>query len=443
MNIKVAVIGMGQGGMVAAIKLAETGAAVDIYEKSSADRVGYPWKDDIRADIFSIVGLPMPSDNIYCQKEKWLFVSPSEKYCLPVPPSPQMEEISIDRRGLTEYFVCLALNAGCRIFYGHEIKNLLVKNNKVVGIEDEGSPVYYDLIIDASGLNSVLRSQTPADCGILHKPDKEGVLYGYRAFYKRNPNAETREKDVNCTMVIKHLNGNGISWCNLNDNGDVDVLIARIGELTDEEIMVMTEDLREKNPILSDELLYGTKVEICLRCTLPIGVTDGYIAIGDSAFMTMPLMGSGIESSMKAGNMLAEYVKKENITEFSTEQLWKFWVTYIRTIGNQFVFIDIVKRWALSDKLSPATVDWVFASGLIEKKDLVLVTTEETKIHIGAKTIFKKLFILLSRPSFIISAVKAVARGLKAKRTAEKIPDKYERKSVLKWAKRYENILHK
>ena len=48
MNAKIAVIGMGQGGMVAAIKLAEAGCDVTVYERKARGEVSYPWRDDIR-----------------------------------------------------------------------------------------------------------------------------------------------------------------------------------------------------------------------------------------------------------------------------------------------------------------------------------------------------------------------------------------------------------
>ena len=77
---KIAVVGMGQGGMVAAICLAKQGHDVTVFEKSKRGEVSYDWRDDIRADVFEAAGLPMPDSDAYCQKSKWLFVSPNEEY---------------------------------------------------------------------------------------------------------------------------------------------------------------------------------------------------------------------------------------------------------------------------------------------------------------------------------------------------------------------------
>ena len=55
---KIAVVGMGQGGMVAAIRLAKQGHDVTVFEKSKRGEVSYDWRDDIRADVFEAVGIP-------------------------------------------------------------------------------------------------------------------------------------------------------------------------------------------------------------------------------------------------------------------------------------------------------------------------------------------------------------------------------------------------
>ena len=47
---------------------------------------------------------------------------------------------------------------------------------------------------------------------------------------------------------------------------------------------------------------------IPVRQPLAVMIADGYAAIGDSAFMAIPINGSGIGCSMRAGKMLADAV---------------------------------------------------------------------------------------------------------------------------------------
>ncbi len=291
---KVAVVGMGQGGMVAAIYLQRAGFSVTVFEKAKRGEVSYRWHDDIRSDIFSLTGLDMPSEGIYRQKSKWLFVSPNEKFTLPVPPAKPMEEISISRRGLSDYFANAFESAGGKIEFETQIDDLYLKNERVAGVISNGKAFEADLVIDASGLGSTLRGKLPKRFNVQSEPPKSGVLCGYRAFFRPVEGAKTVEEGIDSTLILKHLGEEGISWCNLTNEG-VDVLVGRIGELTDENVKTTLEDLRKFNPILSEELIYEERVNICLRATISNIVADGYILLGDSAYMTMPLMGSGIE----------------------------------------------------------------------------------------------------------------------------------------------------
>ncbi len=437
---KIAVVGMGQGGMVASIALAKQGHSVSVFEREIEGKVSYDWKDDIRRDVFELTNVPMPDESVYCEKSKWLFVSPNEKYSLPVPPLPPMEEISIDRRGLSAHFAKLAKDVGCEICYGTQIDVLIVEDDRIVGINVGGEQKRFDLVIDASGMNSVLREQVPSKFLVQAKPDDDGVLWGYRAFFERVDGQNPLQEGINSTLVLKHLGSRGISWCNLNEQNEVDVLVARIGGFEENEVATALDALRALNPMLSTKLIRERYVQICLRCAMAVGVADGYVAIGDSAFMTMPLMGSGIESAMKAGDMFAKYVEKNKLDNFTAQNTWGYWVEYMRSMGKEFVFIDTLKRWALSDKLLPDTVDWVFGGGLIEKSDLALVSTDNSqdKPKMSVKSIFKKIGLLLGHFGLVCKIVDVLNKALKAKRIANKVPKKYNLKKIAKWAKKYD-----
>ena len=152
--------------------------------------------------------------------------------------------------------------------------------------------------------------------------------------------------------------------------------------------------------------------------------------------MTMPLMGSGIESSMKAGKLLADYITDSKTTTFTAQNMWGFYVKYMKELGGNFAFIDVLKRWALG--LNPKRIDWVFGSGVITADDLAMVSTESGgKLKIRAKTVF----MILAHPVFLCSALKCVLRGLKASKCAKKVPSEYNEKRLSKWQKKYDKLI--
>lgn len=436
---KIAIIGLGQGGAISALKLAEQGHDVDVFEKDVKGEVGYDWYDDIRFDIFDFCAIPASPQNVYTQKSKWLFVSPDKKNSLKVPPAKPMEEISISRRGLIAHFDRLLTDAGVRIYYGAKVQALVIREEKVVGVTVGGEEYVYDLVVDASGLNSPFRGQVPSKFGVQAMPDKNDIMKGYRAFYTRKEGSKTPAPES--TLHIKHLDGVGISWCNLNDRNEVDVLIGRIGGLTEKEKEDALADLRKNHDILSNEESRPSRwVDISVRRPLSVMVADGYVAVGDSAFMTMPIMGSGIEASMKAGVWLAETLKGK--TDFSAKVLWGYELKFMQELGADYMFIDIIKRWALN--INPAMINWLFGCGAVTNDDMALLSTDsENPVKLSAVDVLKKVFIILKKPSLVCQAVKWLVKALNGKNAIKRIPKKYKRAGIVKWAKKCDGIIAK
>lgn len=436
---KIAVIGLGQGGAVAGIKLAELGFSVDIFEKENKGEVSHTWYDDIRFDIFEFCSLPLPERECYTQKGKRLFIAPDEKNSLKVPSSKPMEEISISRRKLSEHLGKLCEEAGCSISYATKVDSLIIENEKVTGIIVNGESLSYDLVIDASGLFSPFRGQIPEKFGVQAMPGKNDVMRAWRGFYEWTPDTAAPEPDRN--IYIKHLNSVGLSWCNLNDRDEVDVFVGRIGGLTEEEKDIAVEKLYNNHDFFSKNVIRkGEWGNISLRCPLAGMVADGYVAIGDSAFMTMPMMGSGIEASMKAAIWLTELIKEKNITDFSAKNLWQYQVKYYNEMGAGYTFVDIVKRWVLNIDVN--LLNWLFGCGAVTNEDMGLVSTDPDnpyKLTVGK--ILKKVAIVLKKPAIISQTGKWMLRGVKAKKTALAIPAEYDIDKVSKWQKKYNAIL--
>lgn len=428
---KILVAGLGQSGATAAYRLALSGHDVTVFEAAAESETGYPWRDDVRFDVFEHSGVPVPEEKgALVQKGSWRFVSPDGKNGLNIPPLKPMEEVSVDRRALSRHFAKIIREAGGKVVFDAKVDRLIVENDRIVGLAVSGEEYFGDLVIDATGMYSRLRKFVPEKFAVEKEPELSDRLDVLRAFFKRDEKAETPVPA--CTLHLKHLGGAGVSWCNLSQDGTVDVLIGRVGVLSDEEEKELLADLKKNHPIMTDEILVKKRVKVCVRYPLAVPVADGYVALGDSAYMTMPMMGSGIEAGMKAAKMFADFVEENNISDFTAKNMWQFWVRFEKGDGKVFALVDVVKRWALF--VNPKDVDWLFACGAITGDDLDLIASTDNsgkKIPVGK--MIGKAFILLKRPGLVARAVGAVVRGVKAMSVAGKIPKKYDVKKIDKW----------
>ncbi|MBO4534657.1 MAG: hypothetical protein J5755_01820, partial [Clostridia bacterium] len=314
-----------------------------------------------------------------------------------------------------------------------------VEEDRVVGIKLDGQVMRYDLVIDATGMYSKLRTQLPDKYCVQKAPSDLDTMFAYRAFFEHKEGSKTFREDVDNTMVLRHMDSDGIGWCNLNEEDKVDVLLCNISRpLTDEEIAIRLDDLRKFNPILSDKLIYERKVPLSVRAGIATPVADGYVALGDSAFMTIPIMGSGIEAGMHGGAIFADYVVGEGITDFAAANTWGFYVKYFKKFGQGFALLDIVRRhalrfdskyinWALSGKF---VTDDVLSHFMLDKEDY-----RRAPYQFG--TISKILCKLICNPKFNCAILRMAGEGFHALSVAGRIPKKYDLVKLAKWVKKY------
>ena len=67
---------------------------------------------------------------------------------------------------------------------------------------------------------------------------------------------------------------------------------------------------------------------------LAVFVADGYAAVGDSAFMTYAVKGSGIAYSLMAGTLLANAIEQDEDCLFNCDTLWEYEKAFFRQIAS-------------------------------------------------------------------------------------------------------------
>ncbi len=436
MGKKIIVAGGGHGGIAAGMLLAKKGYDVTVFEKNSRDKMGYDWTDIFDRKGWTAIGLPLPDKSLYNLKQDVAFFGPAMETKLLQNTEDDKKEIQMERREIYNYLISYAEKAGVKFEYEQEIKAPIMLGNRVVGIETDKGEFLADLIIDSCGLNSPVRSKLPKHLGIQNNPVEYEQFYVYRAFFNKTAEVDESEK---FKIILLPNNELGISWV-ATEEEHTDVLIGRFKKFDLDYANEQIEMLRKSNDSIGTEIVRGGDfANIPVRQPLGIMVADGYAAIGDSAFMTVPIIGSGIANSFKAAKILADTVSADFTNSFSAETLWEYQKNYYKAIGASLAPMACVKL--LLTRLEGNELDYIFAKGILNAEDM---TIDADSTSLGAMLsgmtpadIKIKLNGLINNKTVLNKVIEMGLQLGKATAVTATMPQNYDRKSILKWVEQY------
>ena len=436
MGNKIIVAGGGHGGITAGMLLAKHGYDVTVYEKNTRENMGHDWTDIFDKKGFTALGLPLPDESLWKLKHDMTFYGPSYETALHQNTPIDELEIQMERRDIYNYIIEHAEKAGVKFVFGCEILGAILLGNRITGIKTADGEIYADLVIDAAGMNSPVRKSLPHWLGIQNNSIEYEQFYVYRAFW--NKTAEVDDIDA-FRIIMLHENKLGITWVATEEN-HTDVLIGRFLPFDMAEVERTMASLRKDNDCIGTEMLRGGQfVNIPVRQPLGIMVADGYAAIGDSAFMTVPVIGSGIANSFKAARILADAVIADKNNDFSAETLWQYQTGYYNKLGKGLAPLACVKL--MLTRLEGKELDYIFRTGILNADDMTIGadSTDLASMLGGMKPadIKIKLTGLVNNKVVLKKVVRMGLELVKATIVTSAMPKKYDRKAVLKWVKEY------
>ncbi len=433
---KIIVAGGGHGGIACAMLLSKEGFDVTVYEKNSRGNMGYDWTDIFNSKAFGDIGLPMPPEDKVLSFENMSFVPPSERIILRNDDDNSGNtDIKMERSEIYNYIISAAEDAGVKFVYETEILAPVMAGDRVIGIKTDKGDFLGDLVIDACGCNSPVRANLPECCGVQAEMGEMEKFYVYRAFYNREDAGEVFDK---YKVYLMPKDVFGIVWV-ADDEDYSDILIGEFSPLTKDGALEKAERFRKENPVLGRELLRGgDMVTIPVRQTLAVMVADGYAAIGDSAFMTVPIIGSGIANAFRAAKILADTVIADETETYSAETLWDYEYNYQTKIGFGLSSLALIKL--LLAKLTTEQLDYLFESGIITIKELQ-VSDEPggALIDVNPELLGKASALIKNKKlvSLVLGLGKDIALLTGVNKT---LPRYYSRRAVQAWAKRYNSV---
>ncbi len=434
MGKRIIVAGGGHGGIATAMLLAKKGFDVTVYERNAKDKMGYDWTDIFDKKGWTAIGLPLPEK--FKLKQDMTFYGPAMETALTQNTEDDKKEIQMERRDIYAHLIEHAEKSGVKFQYEENIEKPILFGNRVVGIKTDKGEYLADLVIDACGLNSPVRSALPSSMGIQNEPVEYEQFYVYRAFF--NKTAEVEDKDK-FKLILLPNNELGISWV-ATEEEHTDVLIGRFRSFDREYAMNQIDMLRESNPSIGTEIVRGDSfANIPVRQPLGVLIADGYAAIGDSAFMTVPVIGSGIANALKAAKILADAITNDLSGSYSAETLWTYQKNFYKEIGAALAPLACVKL--LLTRLEGPELDYIFAKGILNAEDM---TIDADSTSLGAmlsgmsmNDIKIKLNGLINNKVILGKVVKMGLQLARATAVTAAMPTTYNRRTILRWVEEY------
>lgn len=425
MSRKIIIAGAGHGGLIAGALLAEKGYDVTVYERNIRDDLGYDWEDSVEKKIFRECSLPEPDESACRPGQSMKFYNPNLRSSITVSPSGE-GTVMIERKYLYKMLLENAEEKGVRFVFNAEILSPIMDGLRVVGIRTTDGDVFGDIVIDAAGINSPVRRNLPVCCNIDRDYDYGECFYAYRAYFDKLP---APEPEIPYEVFLKPGGERGLSWVITWDN-EVDVLIGKMQPPSKRELEVELEKMREFSPQIGRKVLRGGQIgQIPVRRPLSVMVCDGYAAVGDSAYMTLPMTGSGICASMRAGMILADVVSNDKNCEFSAKTLWEYNKRYILHFGLNFAAIDILKNIIIC--METEGINFLFDKQIITESDMKFGKGQGGNMSFSDMA--SKAFKGIGNLPVLFRTAGALSKGDAAKKVYREIPQEYDEAAVLKW----------
>ena len=278
----------------------------------------------------------------------------------------------LNRQKLPEVQNQRALKMGVNFDFEINLTSLLYDGNQVTGVQgvDNKTKQPYKktgkLVIDATGVTSMLRNQIQNTTKIERKIDRRDVeSTGRHIMYFDKGEEDLSEFDPDYCII--HLDQDiapgGYGWVFPKGDNKVNIGLGvektildkrnkRLGK-SDNVSSLIEEYLHRnkaiKNPRLStdasDKNNATGNFQVSVRRQNDCLVANGYMLVGDSAWMPKPLDAGGIGPALVAGTIIgkvaAEAVEAGDVTE---KGLWSYNKEFINEYGYKTAGLEIFRR---------------------------------------------------------------------------------------------------
>ncbi len=357
----VVIVGAGLAGCMAAARIAERGHSVLLLDSRSQADIGNTWVNGVEVSVFPRLRIPEPTpEELLPSAPVTRFVSPNGINQIELKGVHATLEVRMD--AFTKRLLSYALQAGAEFREGTACSGPLLENGKVVGVIAGGEETPARVVIDASGWKGAVRSLLPESSPIPRHLDDACLVTAWREERRFSPE-EAREVP-RLLGIEPDINYNHLGWrggysvhtlCWDPRERVLDSLVGYRQAASTQSAGEYLADFFSKKGI-GGERVYGGGGLIPVRRSLDVLVDDGVLLAGDSACMVVPAHGSGVASSLIAGDLAARTIDRcLKRGDTSREALWEYGASYQRDRGAMMAYFDVSRM--ISEKLDTQGID--------------------------------------------------------------------------------------
>ncbi|MGQ9479069.1 MAG: geranylgeranyl reductase family protein [Thermoproteota archaeon] len=382
----ICVAGAGVAGATMAREAAKKGLKVLLIDRSPAERVG----DKVCGDALGShhverLGLKLPREAFFSVYPGIEIFSPDMKSRLSIV-AEGLSAYALNRLEFGQFLLRLALDQVCEFQPMTQATGIIVQDGCVKGLRvldlktGEKRNVYAKLVVDATGFSRVLARELQQS-GFDQALDDDETLVCYREILE----TETTPPLPTIYLDLEDAPG-GYFWVFPEGEGRVNAGLGVVRNSANPKQLYAK--WVEKLPFLKGgikRVIHRGGGIVPARRPIDSAVWNGFIAIGDAAFMVNPIHGGGIGSSM-TGGFLATQAAAEALEEgrVDEEALWGFNIQYLRNYGAKQAALDVFRIFLQS--LDNESINYGLAQGIIKSEDLLKASMgERLRLNITEK----------------------------------------------------------
>ena len=351
---QVIIVGGGPAGISAGVTLARAGKEVVLIERGnfcgSKNVFGGAIYTQPTKEIFPNFeeNAPLERNNT---KHKYMLLTETDDTTIShAQKTEKSNSYTVIRAKFDRWLADQAKKAGVTIVTETVVKELIVKNDKVVGVKTELEEYFADIVILADGVNSLLARQI----GLRENFSKEDVALGVKEVIKIGADKINERFNLNdnegcITEIIGYPMNSmlGLGYIYTNKDSVTIGLGVALNELTENKVKPheLLDKLKE-HPSISPLIKDGELVEYSAHLIpeggynkIPKLYSDGVMVVGDAAMLVNNLHWEGTNLAMLSGKFAGETaIQAIDSNDFSANSL----KLYNKKLENSFILKDLM-----------------------------------------------------------------------------------------------------